>query len=404
MKRFSYKGVKKDGGRISGKITAVNREEAVGKLLEKGMLTERINEDIFFGAAMKIAGDKIRKKDVLGFMQEVNMLLDGNMPVNTAVEIIKEQKRQKVGVSLVAYRIYEQMEGGRSFYESCRYVFGGENEVGILLSVIRIGEESGRMEEALKSVYKYYKRESEIRSNVDKALVYPKIVICCVLLAMSFIMTYVVPKFKNIFESIGAQGQYEMPLIIRFSDFLNANKTFVFLLLLLVLLGFNVIFRSGKIYIVERLVYKIPYLGEMKKLKVYIGMLEIIALLSSRGVDIYNAFEIMGDFTDDKLIRDMMLRIKTRIGKGRSLKSSIGEEGFFDEAFKVYIQMAEELGSYEDTFFRLADKYSSRLENLTEKSLEAFQPFLMILVSLLIGLVAISILQPMFDLLNSVEI
>lgn len=392
MAIFEYQAYGRDGKSLRGAIEAENKAQALSKLKKEGLVVVELRETKRVEKRKKLTPGK---EDILNLAHGLGAHLRAGIPLIEALNILIEQTPSKVMKStLIAIR--DDVAGGKRLYESLSsHLNLDESTIGL----IRVGEESGSLDEVFERIAELKEREIDVIRKITSALVYPIIMLFVGIGVISFLLAFVVPKIVTLFRESGAR----LPAITRFLLFItssfNENGVYVLtgLLILLLLARFGV--RSSKIKErLDSLKLKIPLLKRIHILYNLFLFCETLGVMLTSGMNILKALEIAKGVFNNILFSKAIDKAIEEVKEGKKLASSLRESGVFPPDMVYLIALGEESGELERSLRHLATNYNRDLSSALSKMTSAFEPLMILALGGVVGFIVIAILLPIFEI------
>ena len=344
-------------------------------------------------------GNGFGNKKKQAFYLELNVLLRAGITLKEALQLIlqsmKKEADGKLFVDILAHVI-----SGKPFSEAL--LQSGKFSEYEYFSV-KIGEETGTTAQVCHELGKFYERKNEQQRIVIAALTYPAIVLSTAAVVVFFMLSYVVPMFEGIFK----QNNMELPLltrvIVRASGIVRQYGLFCIaglagLLIALSLLKDNYSYRKY----LHKLALKVPVLGNFM-LKVYVAQFtQAVALLTASKVPMLNSIQMVGKMIRFVPLQEALTKVEAGILKGQSLSSSLAESPLFDSRILSLVKVAEETNQTEYVFKQLNEQYSQQVTQQSKVMATVLEPFIILIVGVLVAILLIAMYLPMFQLSTAV--
>ena len=267
-------------------------------------------------------------------------------------------------------------------------------------SMVKAGETSGKLEEALRLVAQQLERDYDLRRKVRGAFAYPAIILLAMVIIGVLMMVYVVPTLISTFEELDVELPVTTLIVVKVSRFLIDSW---FLASILLLAFFSAIFAFGRSgagkNIISTVLLKTPIIsGIIKKVNAARVSRTLSSLISS-GVDIIEALEVTEGVVQNPRFKKVMVVARDEIQKGRPISHVfIENSGLFPLLVGEMMAVGEETGKFSEMLSRLASFYEEDVADSTKTLSTVIEPFLMIFIGAVVGFFAISMIQPLYSL------
>ncbi|MBV7540259.1 type II secretion system F family protein [Acidovorax sp. sic0104] len=389
---FQYDGVMADGKACQGSIRAPNEETARLRLLGQGVTPVRIAD-----AAGAVSQDtpqgrsaRLTRADILLFSREMAHLKQANMPLDKALAMLKEtadSDRLKVFIS----RVEEGVRGGKSLYQS---LLPFERDLGRqYLVLIRAGETSGSLHVVMKELTVQLEAADKLRNYVISSMTYPVILLVVAVLSVVLLLAFVVPQFREIFDSMGDKLPYTTRLVVNMSDAIRSHWMAIMLAVTAVLyLGSRWAVTEGGRLRLDSLLLDLPLFGKVLRNLQFAVYFRTFGILLQRGVPIVDALRIAVDTLTNTALRKDIEPLVALVKAGKRLSSGFVSPYLGKSSTPQLIRVAEETGQLDVTLLGLADRYEDEGRRTMGRVLAAVEPLIIIVLGALVAFIIIAIL------------
>lgn len=368
---FEIKNIKK---------TNSNKSFDIDALLKK--------EITFFGTAFSN-----KKKEA--FYTELFVLLQAGLELKDSLDLISKEQRKEQDSQLFE-SIINHLISGKNFSEALKeqkafsdYEFYS----------IQIGERTGTLNKVIEELSSFFKRKNDQRRTVIGALSYPIIILFTALIAVIFMMQFVVPMFAEIFKQNKVDLPWITSKIISVSNFFR-NYYWMFLVAILILVVGQKIVKDKLWYkkISSSLLLKIPFVGEFfRKVKIA-QFTQAISLLIGAKVPLLNGIQLTQKMITFYPLQNALKRIESDILLGKSLSESMSIHNVFDSKMSSLIKVAEETNQNQIIFERLTEQYNKEIEYKSKMLSSVLEPVIILILGVIVATILLAMYIPMFDL------
>lgn len=348
-----------------------------------------LNRDIAFGKK----GLKDQKKEQ--FYSELNILLTSGTDVRTAMDIIVAEQTKKKERSIFESLTNRVLEGV-SLSEAMEN--SGEFTAYEYYS-IRIGEESGKLNDVLKDLSVYFSKKIKQKKQFTSALTYPSLVLITAVSAVIFMMNFVVPMFADVFKRFKGDLPAITKAVVKLSNVFSEYLGIVILILLsIILIQYFVRKKNWYRNFSSKLLLKIPMIGVLVQ-KIYLARFcQSMALLIGSKTPMLRAIQLIKNMITFYPYQQALSVIENDILYGKPLYKSMEQFSIFDKRTISLTKVAEEINQLDAVFSKLNDQYSDELEHRIGMLSSVLEPIMIIFVGLLVGVILIAMYMPMFQL------
>lgn len=341
-------------------------------------------------------GLSIRKKEA--FFMEFGVLLRAGLDFKTALELVTEslKKEDKGGMFT---NMKEAIVHGASLSEALER--SGKFSAYDVYSV-RIAEESGKLESVLGELATYYNKNLQHRRLLTSALSYPAIVVLTAVLALSFLLNFLVPMFSDVYKRLNQ----ELPAITRF--IVNASSVFSAYfgkaMLFTFIVGISLFFQRKKAWFRRAtawILLHLPVLGHLIKMLFLTRFCSAMAFLISSKVPVLDALSLVQKMVGFYPLEVALATIQSQVMKGKSLYSSMEAFSFFPRRMTALIKVGEEVNRLDQMFEKLAFQYNEEAEHRIKGLGSLIEPVLIVFLAVVVGVVLVAMYLPIFKLVTN---
>jgi type IV pilus assembly protein PilC len=338
---------------------------------------------------------KLKQSTFLIFNQQFLTLIRAGLPILNSLELlIKRQKDQQLRQILENVR--DRVKGGELLSDA----FAAQGIVPkIYTTTLLAGEKSGNIDEVLTRYIGFQRLAMTFRKKLFVSLIYPTLLISVVLIMVTFLFTYVVPKFADLFESMDAK----LPAITVFmlDVGLNAQKYAPYMFVGLVIFGF-LVWRwkdsdRGADQI-DRVILSTPVLGDIRLKHQIASFSRMLSTLLQGGLPLVPAMETAGASMSSRRILKGIIRAGVRVREGQGLAGSLEEQKIFPELAVEMIEVGESTGALPAMLNSVAEFYEEDVQTALGASMALIEPLILIVMAIFVGGVLISLYLPIFTL------
>jgi len=392
MPLYNYEAVDHSGRKIKDSLTSSNEGELKATLREKGLIPVSIKlgevkEGSFF--------ERISLKDLLTFTQELGNLLDAGLPIDRALYVLSEHSEKKALRSIIR-EVYIDIQKGNTLSSAM-----GKHKIfpRVYINMIKAGESGGILEVVIKRLVSFLETSSSFREEIISALIYPVLLTTVGGLAVAVLMLYVVPNFSKIFEDMGQTLPLPTLMLIKVSALFSSYWWAIFAAIASIVFMVRSYAKTveGKSHI-DNLVMKAPVLNKVMMKLIISRFSRTFGTLLQSGVPILEAIRISRDVIDNDAVSKRLLLLEEGVSKGRGISQPLKESEVFPPIFNQMVIVGEEAGKLEETFLLIAERFEVETRNLIKRFVSLFEPALILVMGVIVGLIVISMLIGIFSI------
>jgi len=391
--KLEYVELNKNGERAKGTISALSEKEALDLLQNEGKVIislKPVKESVLFS---HITFNK--SKVLADFTESLANMLSAGITLVNALEIIYQEERSSYMKNLLKRMIIE-IKKGKSFYQ---VVMAFPLFPSLYSAMIRVGEETGKLKEVLIQLEAYTRKNVELRENILSSLYYPLFLMGMSLFTLAYLVMYVMPQFLKIFEGFDAKLPAITILLMKIISFLEHYSLWLIggIFAIAFLVRHYAKTKSGKLQL-EKLVLKIPKVGELYRLLLNINFFRPLSLLLKNKIQLSKALEICRQIVKSAVIQELIDNIFYSLKKGEGIQ--MGSDGtlVFSNSTMQMLSIGEKSG-------RLTEIVANVEERISEKSIQdikrivvLIEPIMILIIGLVIGFIVMSALLPIYSI------
>ena len=399
-KVYRYKAITVDGKMRNDRIKADNLLDLEQRLA--GMGLELINFSEFKDSLFSFKSRVIPRKELINFSFQMQQLTKSGVTIldglNDLSESVDDGRLKEVLTGLV-----DEIEGGKTFSQALSEFPDIFDEVYITL--IRVGEESGRISEVLGDLSENLKWQDEMISHTKKIMIYPAIVTVVVLAVVAFLMVYLVPQLIPFIKDIGGEVPIHTRALIATSNFL-AN--YWYLVLGLPVIASIIVAKMKKTHPVlefniDRLKLKLVLFGPLILKTNLARFSNYFAMMYSSGLTVLDALKISDKLVSNAVIRKAVVDVRLLIEEGEMISNSFKAVGIFPPLVIRMIKVGENTGALDEALLNISYFYNREVKETVDKIEASITPMLTVILGALMMWIMVSVLGPVYDSLTKMK-
>lgn len=343
---------------------------------------------------------RISLKDKMMFTRNLQVMVGSGLTLPRSIESLAYQSRNKK-FRKILLDVREEIVKGKNFSEALsKYpnVFSD-----LFQNMVKVGEESGTLEDILNILTRHMERDYEIRARVRGAMIYPAVIILAMISIGTLMLVMVVPKLAKTFKDLNIELPLSTKMLISFANFITER----WYLLLFIILFFVIFFRfilktkSGK-KIFDGLILHTPIFSSLVKEINSAYTVRSLGSLISCGVPIVRSLEIISGIMGNIYYKKALLSAAEDVREGEKLSKSLKPyQNIYPFLVIEMIEVGEETGATAKILQKLATFFEGEVENATKNLTAIIEPFLMIAIGIAVGFFAVSMLQPIYSIMGT---
>lgn len=411
---FSYVAVNEKNRKYRNRMTANTKEEVKRKLEQRGLITISINEvkkgsqeDIpiwqrDLGGSKDVHTLKISNKRLLTFMHQMALMIRSGISLSVAMAVMCDTEKDK-NMLRILQEITANLYNGITLSQS---LSSFKTFPTVYVNIIQTGEANGRLDEAFDKCVSLLKKEITLKNKIKGAMIYP-IFLLILTIGLIIVMSVVVlPSFKGLFESFDSELPIMTQITMGISDVLIHYGWLIILIIVAIVVTIRILYKKNYSFCMwwSTFQLKIPIIGEVLRLNQLTRFANMMATLTSSGVNILYALELSRDVVGNKFMSDCLNQVIEDVRIGTPINISLSRyPKAFDPLFVSMIRVGEESGMLSDSLNKMADMYEEQATDATQRMTDAMTPAMTIIIAGIVGFVVISIVQAMFGMYSVIN-
>jgi len=334
-------------------------------------------------------------KEKIFFTQHLYLMIKGGLPISEALEALKEETKSKTFKKVLG-DILKRIAEGESLNQSLARHPKIFNQ--FFQGIVKIGEESGTLEENLKYLNSQLRSEYEIKGKIKAALIYPSIVVILAIAIAFFVSVFVLPKAMAIFQMFRFQLPLSTRILISSTNFLRKNWLFVLIFVIFLTFLFQLLKRIKIFrYFFDKISLSLPVFGPVFKNANLTQFSQSFYTLLKSGIPILETLDICIQNLPNEVLKESLTSVKAEVERGGKMSQGLKVSSkIFSSIFSQMVSVGERSGALEDSFLYLSNFYQEEVDSALKNISTVLEPLLLILVGLFVGFVAMAIIIPIF--------
>jgi type IV pilus assembly protein PilC len=404
MSQFLYQAKNAEGSTQSGQMEARAKTDLAVLLRQKGLTlvtAEEIKEKKGELRLPAFLVNRVGLVDKMLFTRNLSVMLRAGLPFARALNILSEQTKSKYFKEVLGKVAADVAKGNPLADSLAKYpkVFNG-----LFVSMVRVGEASGNLEEVLDLLAIQLKKDYEITSKVKGAMTYPLVILTAMVAIGIIMMVFVFPKLLAVFEESGAELPLTTKILIFVSNSLRDYGLYLFCGLLVLLFAFSKTVQTphGK-KAFDGLLLKLPIIGDII-MKVNVARFcRTLSSMVASGVSIVQALDTVSGTLGNYYYKTSAAKACQEVQKGVDMSTVITGYGKLYPSMMVHmIEVGEETGSIEKTLKQVAEFYEEEVDQFTSNLSSIIEPILMLIMGGAVGIFAMALIQPMYSIMGTI--
>lgn len=388
---FAWEGKDKAGKIVKGELRASSETVVNVTLRRQGVMATKIKKKSFS------TGKKITDQDITVFTRQLATMMKAGVPLLQSFDIVGKGHANPA-VAKLLQDIRTDIETGSSLNQAFRkfpLYFDS-----LFCNLVAAGEQAGILEDLLARLAVYKEKTQAIKGKIKSAMFYPISVLVVAFVVTAVIMIWVVPAFKEVFSSFGADLPAPTLAVMAVSDFFVKYWYIIFGGLGA---GLYLFFQSWKRSVnvqrtMDRLLLQAPIFGEVIRKATIARWTRTLATMFAAGVPLVESLDSVGGASGNAIYMDATKRIQTEVSTGTSLTTAMQNAGVFPNMVTQMVAIGEESGALDQMLGKVADFYEQEVDDAVESLSSLMEPLIMVVLGVLIGGMVVAMYLPIFKL------
>lgn len=387
QKAYQWHGIDRYGMRISGKMYAENIDSIKNKLIKQNISPLKIHRKFRLDK-------KISSKYIADFSLQLSTLINSNIPLFTALNIM-QQNCKHFNLRALVENIKNDIEKGIILSNALK------NQIcfsELFSNLVFMGEQSGTLDIMLNNIANYYEKTEDQKRKIKKALFYPSIILTLAIIVSTTLLLLVVPQFAELFQGFGAQLPIYTQFIIKLSTIIINKGLFILLVIIAIIFTCKTVKKYCKVFILfcDKIILKIPIIGPVLKKSIIANFCRTLAITFNAGLPLNEALQIIAKTCSNQIYRQAIFEIQQQISTGQNITSAMGNNPLFPNRAVQMISIGEQSGTLGNILVKIAEYYDAEINYLVDNLNNLLEPSIMVILGILIGGLIIGIYLPIF--------
>ena len=388
---FLWEGVDRNNKPMRGELRAVSETVATTNLRRQGIRVVKIKRQTFRG------GRSVNEKDITFFTRQLATMLRAGVPLLQSFDIIA-RGHSNARFSRLMMDIKTQVETGASLSQAFRQY--PKHFDALYCNLVQAGETAGMLDAILDRLATYMEKILAIKGKIKSALFYPITVLVVALIVTWIIMVFVIPSFKQVFASFGANLPWLTLLVISISDFFVKWWWAIFIITAVSLVALRLAFKRSEAlrYLVHKYSLKIPIIGTILEKATIARWTRTLQTMFAAGVPLVESLDAVGGASGNMVYIAATKRIQTDVSTGTSLTNAMGAVNLFPSMVIQMTQIGEESGSLDNMLGKNADFYEREVDDAVAALSSLLEPVMIVFLGVFVGGLVVAMYLPIFKL------
>ena len=425
MPKYNYVALDARGNETKGSIEVGSQNEAIGRVKEMGLFPTKITESEKEEKAVKkakgapkpkAAGKKkgganinikipglggVKAKTLTTFTRQLATLVDAGLPLLRGLRVLEKQERNATLRDIIG-QLATSIEGGSTFSEALAQHPKVFNR--LFVNMVKAGELGGVLEVVLKRLAEFSEKAQKIKGKVKAALFYPIAVLIVAVGIMILLMTFVVPKFKDVFAGMGFKLPAFTTFVLAVSDIIRNNilATMGALAVLVVLFLLFIKTKFGR-RLWDRFKLIMPAIGPVISKVAISRFSRTLGTLVSSGVPILQALTIVRETAGNVIIANAVAKVHESVKEGETITAPLEASRVFPPVVISMVDVGEQTGALPEMLLKIADNYDEEVDNSVAAMTSLLEPIMIVFLAVIVGSIVIAMFLPLIAMISNMS-
>jgi general secretion pathway protein F len=402
MPVFVYRAADAQGRTIDGVMDAPDARTVVDRLQRDAYLPIRVTPQEAVRSRLAAAlpgrgGRRVRGADLVDFTQQLGTLIEAGLPLDRGLAIL-EELTPSARMRDIAGDVLRSVRGGSALSDALAKHHPRPFSR-LYVNMVRAGEKGGVLETTLKRLGEFLRDAQEFRDAVVSAMIYPVLLSLVGAGAVIFLMTFVIPRFGNIFKDLGQ----DIPLPTRILLDVSAAVQAYWWAGVLAVVALVLVVRTyastaaGRLQI-DQLLLRLPLAGEVVRKTEVARFARVLGTLLKSGVPVVTALSVIREMVGNQVLADSVDRLIDGVKRGAGLSRPMAEAGTFPPLARHMVRIGEETGRLEEMLLRVADAFETEVRKLVKRLTGLLEPCIILGMGLVVGFIVVAMLMAIFSI------
>jgi len=395
---YAWEGKDRRGTRIKGETRAASIALVRADLRRQGVIALKVKKKAqpLFGGKKKI-----KTADIAAFSRQLATMIVAGVPLVQAFDIIG-RGHDNASVQDLLLSIKADIESGTALTDALRKhpLYFDD----LFCNLVAVGEQAGVLDVLLDKIATYKEKTESIKGKVMKALFYPGAVITVAIIVTTVILLFVIPQFKALFSTFGADLPAFTLLVIALSDFLREWWWGIAVALVTAVYSIGKLWKRSPKFreILDRIVLNIPLIGPIVNKASIARFARTLSTMFASGVPLVEALESVAGATGNVVYSDAVMQMREEVATGQALQLSMRQRRLFPHMVVQMTAIGEESGALDEMLAKVADFYEEQVDNAVDSLSSLLEPLIMVIMGTLVGGLVVAMYLPIFRLAAAV--
>ncbi len=404
MASYTFTAQTKDNNTINGHVEAASKEAATQAIIKQGHRPISITEEKTQKSLFSFGGKKVKTTELVVFTRQLSTMISAGVPLLRALNTLTDQAESKAMKSTLA-DVTKDVQSGMALGDA----FAKHPTVfsDVFINMVRAGEAGGILDDILKRLAVQQEKNDSMRKKVKSAMTYPMVLVVIMVGAFFGMMYFVIPNIGKILYDLGgpdAKLPFLTQVMLGLSSWMLQYWYVVFGIVFGIIFALRKFIKTPK---GKRLLHysliKAPIIGPIIKKVAVARFARTFSSLAGAGVSVLETLRVTGNAIGNEAFKDELGRGAEAIKSGQQLSVALAKGGLFPGIVPQMLAVGEETGQTAEILIKIADFYEEEVDATISSISSIIEPVMIVLMGGLVGLVAVSVMEPIASLSQSIK-
>lgn len=396
--RFRYNAKDQAGKLIQGILEAESQDEIINRLQGLGYFPLEITPIIEKKpiSLKGLFGQRISRKEIAAFTRQLADLIDSGVPMIKGMDLLHRQSENQNMKNMLS-NIRSFIEEGGTLHEALEH--HPKYFSRLYIGMVNAGEVGGFLPEVLNQLADFFEQEADLKGKVMASLTYPVVMILVCIAVVLVLVTFVIPKFKMVFENMGQDLPWNTVLILNISNFMQEFFPILFIGGTIGIFALIRLLKRPSVQLkIDHLTLTMPLIKEIILKKELIHFCRVLNALLRNGITLIPSLEIVAGSIENKVLAAEIEKLPVSISKGQRFAQAMEKCPYFPVLMVNMIAISEESSRIDHVLFKLANSYEKEVNRLLKMLTSLIEPTIIVIMAVIVGFIVSGMILPMFSL------
>jgi type IV pilus assembly protein PilC len=383
---------------VKGRLEAGTEEKAAELLNYAGYQLINLRQVTNFPTLDKLTLRffPLKPVDIILFYRQMALLIESGLNIVTALELLEEQSGQR-SFKRVLHEIIADVRGGSQL----SVALGKHPDIFVPIHCqsLKVGEQTGGLEIILRQIADHMEKLTKSKKGIQNAMIYPVLALIVAIVVIAIMITFVFPAFSSLYSSLGAKLPLLTQLTLDMGKYLSSYGLYIMAVMVAAAIGSLIYIRTtrGK-YNWDKISLRFPLVGRINHLNELSHISRNISILFKAGLPLTEILPLVIQSSNNRVMTEALLGVRDDMLSGEGLSRPMGKHPIFLPMMVQMVRVGEETGNLDNTLLSVAQSFEVEAEEKTRSLIGMIQPVMTIIIGLVVGLMAISLVSAMYSM------